>query len=312
MELFIEKEFLRDFYNGFDESYIQEIVKNIITDYGDKRVFINGNENDFNKLKEENEFFMLITANGQILEFIDNIKEHVSKIQLNQTLIFTKSKEEWFEEIENKGALCFTFDNYQQKIKAIMKSLHFKIDLSKQFPGWDFLDAFKNINYNKIIVTDSYVLGDKTDQKMDDNIIPVLKKLVLDKKNKRSVTFFTKDLSSLTNQARHIKEKAKKRVSRLQQIFKNENIKIINSNLSHRITQNFDMHDRNIATNFSLLDSGKGFNLVPHYPSNSQIISETIFDKYTYDRLNTIFRLQKEYINQITNKDMPEFKQFPI
>ena len=40
MELFIEKEFLDDFYIAYDSSSIDNAVKAIITNYGDKKVFI--------------------------------------------------------------------------------------------------------------------------------------------------------------------------------------------------------------------------------------------------------------------------------
>jgi hypothetical protein len=308
MELFIEKEFLEDFEIDSEKNPIKEVVKNIITNYGDKQVFINYDEKDFVQLKNEYEFFALI-CNTTVPIPVSDIKESVKKSNFLQTLVFTKKEENWFEEIENKGALCFSFDNYEQKIKIIIDNLHFRIDLSEQFNGWSFLDVFKTISYNKIIVTDGYVLVDSDGQKMEENIIPILKKLSDACLNNISITFFTKELKPISNQAKYIREKAKKRIKKFDSLFANINVKfkIINSSLNFGI----DLHDRNIATNFSLLDSGKGLNLIPYKNSNSQIISETIFEKYTYNRLNSILRQQNKYIEKLNKLETLEFTQYP-
>ena len=308
MELFIEKEFLEDFEIDSEKNPIKEVVKNIITNYGDKQVFINYDEKDFVQLKNEYEFFALI-CNTTVPIPVSNIKESVKKSNFLQTLVFTKKEENWFEEIENKGALCFSFDNYEQKIKIIIDNLHFRIDLSEQFNGWSFLDVFKTISYNKIIVTDGYVLVDSAGQKMEENIIPILKKLSDPCLNNISITFFTKELKPISNQAKYIREKAKKRIKKFDSLFANINVKfkIINSSLNFGV----DLHDRNIATNFSLLDSGKGLNLIPYKNSNSQIISETIFEKYTYNRLNSILRQQNKYIEKLNKLETLEFTQYP-
>jgi hypothetical protein len=308
MELFIDIDFLEDFEIDFEKNQIKEVVKNIITNYGDKQVFINYDEKDFVQLKNEYEFFALI-CNTTVPIPVSNIKESVKKSNFSQTLVFTKKEENWFEEIENKGALCFSFDNYEEKIKIIIDNLHFRIDLSEQFNDWGFLDVFKNISYNKIIVTDGYVLVDSDGQKMEENIIPILKKISDPCLNNISITFFTKELKPISNQAKYIREKAKKRITKFNSLFANINVKfkIINSSLNLGI----DLHDRNIATNFSLLDSGKGLNLIPYKNSNSQIISETIFEKYTYNRLNSILRQQNKYIEKLNKLETLEFTQYP-
>jgi hypothetical protein len=314
MELFIDIDFLQEFQKGFDanpNNPINEIVKNIVTNYGDKKVFINYDDSNYTILKEKNECFALI-ANTTVPIPVHSIESVVKKSNLTQTLIFTKKEENWFDEFEKKGALCFSFNNYEQKIKTIIDDLHFKIDLSVPLKNWDFLDAFKIINYNKIAVTDGYILGDNSSQKMEDNIIPILKKITPAKNNNVSISFFTKELKPISEQTKHKKEKAKKRINKFKQLFPNEHIKfnIINSNLNHKISQKFDMHDRTITTNFSIMDSGLGFNLLPHKPSNSQLVSETIFEKYTYKRLNNILSKQSEYTQSISLLGDDVFKIF--
>ena len=310
MELYIEKGFLDDFYLDFSDNYIKNVVLKMFTEYGNKQVFIDYKTEDFHQFIKENPFFEMITSSDISPIPVASIEEDLFKnSNFNQTLIFTHKEKPWFNKAENTGALCFTFKNYEEQIKSIINNLHFRIDLSETFEGWGFLDAFKIINYNKIIVTDGYVLGDKSNQKMSDNIIPILKKLVKSPLNNVSVKFFTKELKPISNQAKHIKEQAKKRCVKFNSLFANfkVNFKIINSALDAGI----DLHDRNIATNFSLLDVGKGLNLIPHKASNSQIISDTIFEKYTYNRLNNIISNQDQYVVNIKDTDSTKFKMFP-
>jgi hypothetical protein len=309
MELFIEKDFLDDFYIAYDSSRIDNIIKDIITNYGDKKVFINYNENDFVLLKSENEFFALI-SNSTVPIPVDNFKESIKNSTFNQTLVFTKKREDWFEEIQNKGALCFCFDDYKKKIHTIIDALHFKIDLSKTFVGWQFLEIFKLLDFNKIVVTDGYILTDKDSQKIKDNMIPLLQKMVLNKEKEISIEIFTKDLNAISDSAAHKEEKARKRYEKLNSVFAAYKTKfsiILNDFpiIDHKL------HDRYIATNFSLMDCGEGFNLMPHKKSDSQIISETIFEKYTYDRLKNITKIQTAYLLKLKGLETVKFKMFP-
>lgn len=309
MELYIEKEFLEDFYIDFEGTKIQKVVKNIITNYGDKRVFVNYNINEFEQLKTENEFFALI-SNTAVPIPVDDIYESVKKSDFSQTLVFSKNENQWFNEIKNRGALCFSFSNYEEKIKDIIDSLHFKIDLSEPLGGWGFFKQFKKISFNKIVITDGYVLSDKDNQKKDQNIIKILKELIIENDRHIEVSFFTEDLKPISHQKKHIQEKAKKAIRNLNSVFGNykNSFEIIN----RALPLNIDLHDRNLATNFSLLDSGKGFNLFPYSISNSQLISETIFEKYTYKRLSNIFQLQKQYIDKLKKYgDSTKFKKYP-
>ena len=52
MNLFVEKEFLDNFYIDFEDQKYQTILKNLLCQYGERTVYINYDENDFVKLKE--------------------------------------------------------------------------------------------------------------------------------------------------------------------------------------------------------------------------------------------------------------------
>ncbi len=64
-------------------------------------------------------------------------------------------------------------------------------------------------------------------------------------------------------------------------------------------------HDRMILSNFQIVESGKGFNLIPHKESNSMITSSTIFDLFTYKRMKNLQRKHQKYYENLRNKDSP-------
>ncbi|MFD1315224.1 hypothetical protein [Namhaeicola litoreus] len=309
MELYVDKVFLDNFYIEYEGRPSQEVLKSILTSYGDKRVFIDFNPDDFEKLKSENEYFALI-GNTLPPTPVDSIEKQLfEKSDFSQVLVFMNEPQAWFEEAEKKGALCFTFDNYERRIKEIIDKLHFKIDLSEGFKGWQFLEQFNELPFNNLVITDGYVLSDKDRQKVEDNILPILKLLLGKRTGNLQIDILTKDLNPLSTEAKHIKEKAKKRYELLNRTFANLQAKF--QIIMDGIENPFDFHDRIIQTNFSLTDCGKGFNLSQSKPSNSQIISESIFDRYTYNRLNNHRKMQRAYINKLKNLDSLKFKMYP-
>ena len=301
MELFIEKEFLEDFYIDFDSTYIQNIVKSIITNYGDKRVFVNYNINEFELLKSENEFFALI-SNTTVPVPINDFEASVKKSNCIQTLVFTKKEELWHNEMEQKGAWCFSFENYQAKIKSLIDQIHFKLDLSNGFNNWNVLD-FSEIPFNHLQITDGYILKDE--QNIKENLMPLIASFVHSEKEKISIDLLVKEVGFNTATEEKKKEFAEKQHRKLNSKFsKLINMKIYLSNLISEI----DLHDRTVITNFSVLDSGVGFSLIGRKTSNSQMISESIFEKYTYDRLRRLRGLQQKYIDKLNSDTFQSLK----
>lgn len=301
MELFIEKEFLEDFEIDFDESPIKVVLKNIITNYGDKKVCINYNENDFEQLKNEYEFFALI-CNTTVPIPINDFEASVKKSNCLQTLIFTKKEEPWHKEMEHKGAWCFSFENYKIKIKSLMDQIHFKVDLSNGFSNWNVLD-FSKIPFNHLQITDGYILKDERNIK--ENLIPLVASFVQKKKEKIVIDLLVKEVGFKSATEEKKREFAENYHRKLNSKFsKLINLKIYLSNLISSI----DLHDRTVITNYSILDSGVGFSLVGRKVSNSQMISESIFDKYTYDRLRRLKAYQQKYITKLKSNTFQSTK----
>ena len=324
MELYVEKKFLNKFSKDYSGEATHEIVRKMFLEYAEKDVFIDSNIKDFKNLDTGNEVFEVLYDISPPVK-VGSIKEHLfSKSDFSQTIVFTNDEEDWFVDAENKGALCFCFDNYQEKIKEIVDKLHFEIDLSKTFTGWGFLTEYSNLRYNQITIIDKYILSGDDIKKVEDNIVPILKKMKQNN-NKLNVSFLTGKIvaKNLEHLPEKIKEKAKKRC------------KFISSNTELPLAaikiiklddeRDFDFHDRIIQTNFSMLECGKGFILKGVNPSNSVIRSETIFRKFTYNRLKNIRKrvnicIEKQYKKQENYELLkkngtspnPEFYMFPF
>ena len=148
---------------------LQKKISALFCEYGEKAVYMNIKINsleDLTSLKNENEIFALICSNDKPPVPVDSLKDHLfDNSSFQQSIIFMNEEKEWFKEAINKGALCFSYDNYINEIQNIINHLHFKIDLSEDFSGWEFLQKFNIINFNNLIISDGYILSDKNNQK---------------------------------------------------------------------------------------------------------------------------------------------------
>lgn len=316
MELYLEKAFLDDFYISIDIDSLtktQEILVAIFKEYGSVKKYIDIEFLSKEKLdmyKKEHELMAYLWLNGAP-NSIKSVKKHFfeNETACKQTIIFTHKSQDWFKEAERKGALCFSMENYNNKINTILTECHIKIDLSEGFKGWSLLSNFGKLPVSEVLISDNYVLLNKERQKITDNLIPLLENILNRNASSIKTNIFTLDLNPLKDNFDKNKEKAKK-VSVL-----------LNSSLAHyknkytiwssKQSNKIKMHDRILLSDFYIIDSGIGFNLMPSKNSNSQIIGETIFSKYTYDRLRNLKNKYVEYQEKLKRLETSEFKYYP-
>jgi hypothetical protein len=141
-------------------------------------------------------------------------------------------------------------------------------------------------------------------------LIPLIENLINKKKRKVEIDILVKELGSKNTADEKKKEFAKNQHQKLNSKFSSLiKLRIYVSNLISEI----DLHDRTVITNFSILESGVGFSIVNKKISNSQILSASIFEKYTYDRLRRLKKLQQNYINKLNSDsfDSTKFYKYP-
>ncbi|WP_313112898.1 hypothetical protein [Aequorivita sediminis] len=315
MELYIEKEFLDNFFVE-DKGTIQERVKKVFEDYGSKKVFIDIPIKDtthLEQLKKDNEVFASICSNDKLPFSVDSIKEHLfEKSDFAQTLVFVNEDKDWLEDAENRGALCFTWKNYISKVESIVLNYHKEIDLIDKFVGWKDLDKIKNLPSNEVIIDDPYILTDTHNQKIKDNLIPLLISIFNNKSSQINTTLLTKFNDSNKYQTSDkITSKAKSIHGKLNSHFADFKVsfKIISTDDS--LGYGLKFHDRIILTNFLKLECGEGFNLVPTKKSTSEIRIDSIFTKRTYDRMKKLKKVYNDYKNWIEKLESIHFKYYP-
>ncbi len=318
MELYIEKEFLDNFYLEFDEKSASEgqlILASIFKEYGEIDWFIDTpieNSEDLQSLIQNNPFFAYRASYSPPIP-VKSLKEHFLEFSsCSQTIIITENEEQWFTEAELKGALCLATSSYQERIKSILKACHMKVDLSIGFNNWDLFRFQESLPFNKIIINDNYILTDSNNQKIDKNLIPMVKSLIGENRTKEvPIYIFTKDLKPESpGTSSQIKDALEKKHRRLNSSFANYklNFKVVNNNL---LGGQGTLHDRVMLSNFFMVDCAKGFNLLPHTHSNSQIIVVSIFDKYTYNRLKNHNKIHQDYLNSLKSLKNINFTIYP-
>ena len=281
MELYIEKEFFERFNDELHSDFKARgkiALTTLLKTYGDVNLFINYALNTPAELNQFNiDFFEVIPPNSPITP-IKSLKEHFFEYsKCEQTLIFSIKDEDWFGEAEKKGALCFSYQNYQKKIESIITICdNLKVDLSENFIGWDYFRELKSIPKNKIIINDGYIFAENSGNKpIEENIIPLLKNVIYQNLETK-VDFFTNYLNFKKESERFDIEKIKKK---LLNVFNND-YKLAFEYIQHH------KHDRILYSNFFLMGCGVGFNFNTRSKSNSLIAVDSIFDKFNYKRIN--------------------------
>lgn len=294
MDLFVEKEFIEEFELDYDcsenKSEIQKIVFSVFTEFTQINLFINASVSFIN----ESRILSLFSDSNLNIKFnVDFDERFNNQFALsNQTLIFTKNTKSWFSSVKSIGALCYNYNDYEIDIQYFIDRTHFKIDLSQQenIPfKWEKFN-FLNKQTNFIIISDHHILCDKDGQKIGKNLIPLLKEN-LDKNHSYSIFILTE-----------LAEDFEKKLGQLNSALNGYRAKIY---LFHFLPEfeNIDFHDRILYSNYTMTDSGKGFNLYSSKPKNSQIVNASIFEKYTFKRYNTHLKELGRYIYKLENKE---------
>lgn len=331
MQLFFEQDFLDDYYLEFDKQNLsvgKMILDKLFSEFTELEIFLDcENIIEIKEQVKQNKTLNKIFINNPDIKPIGRFENYFERYDKpKQALVFLRHSSEWSKTLFNKGFLCFFYDTYEQSIKEIVNKLHFRIDLSEtdnsRFIGWEEFRRFEILPINSMIVSDKYVLSDKDGQKIDKNLIPFLKSILEGKQETNiEIAILTDKIlknEKIPDAGTKEREKVKEKHAYLNSRFAQYKVKFsIIKNLEKDLTK-FELHDRIIYTNYSILEIGKGFNLSKNISndklqSNSQILCETILDKYTYNRLKNHFRLLSYYFKELKDFKHEEkpFKYYP-
>lgn len=301
MDLFVEKGFVENFQIEYDPdkvSAIQESIYSIFSEYTGINWFLDVSE----EYILENELLFKLSDNNLSIKFNLDFDKYFDNqfVPNKQTLVLTENTKDWFPLLKEKGVLCFSYDNYEKELKDFRKKTHFEIDLSdpENIPVKWRLFSFLENNTNFIIISDPYILKDKTGQRIKDNIVPLLKENL--KKDLHYKIFFIADVDIN-------REDIDTKIGYINSQLANLKAKIYVFNIEKSI-QEFHMHDRLLYSNYTITECGTGFNLNLTKPNNSMILSASIFKKCTYKRLNSHLKELAHYIKKLEKLEHASLK----
>lgn len=294
MELYIEKCFLDKFNNELSTNTASKgksVLASILKTYGDVNWFTDYELDSPEKLEQFNIVFSAVLSHTfPPIPILSSIQQHFFEYsKCEQTLIFTLTEENWFGDAEKKGALCFSYKNFEKKIEEMVSiCAELKIDLSEQFVGWEYFKQLKTIPKNRVFINDGYLFAPNSGNKpIDENVIPLLKNII-NPNSEAKVEIYTDYLNNA-----HIKIDSIK--NKLNNVFKSD-YKITFSCIQGHF------HDRILYSNFFMIGCGVGFNFNKNKKSNSIITVDSIFDKFNYKRMNNhICLLNKKKENSLIN-----------
>jgi hypothetical protein len=294
MDLYVEKEFIEEFeleyYCSDSKTEVQKIIYSLFVEFTGIHLFLTDSQNFINS----SELLTKFTDNNLQIDFNFSFETSFDDgfIPKTQTLVFTRTQKKWFAGLKQNGVLCFSFDDYELEIKRFIEKTHFKIDLSDRanipFNRNSFI--FLNEQTSFVIINDPYILCDNDGQKIKNNLIPLLKEN-LNKNNSYSIFLLTK-----------VDNEIDKKIGQLNSALNGYKVKVFVFNILQEF-ENLDLHDRVLYTNYTMTDSGKGFNLNTSKPSNSQIVSASIFEKHTYKRFNSHIKELEKYIGKLEKSE---------
>lgn len=310
--IYFDKAFLDNFYIAYNpekNTVEQSVLYKVLTEYPETVWYIEtkiDTVEQFESLKQSNPLIALKSAGGFAPIPVESIKEHLfQNTDEKSFLVFSENEKDWFEGAENKGVLCFSFDDYEKKIKNIVENYHYSIDLNDRNFNWTVVNVLPNLN--RILINDGYILTDVNNQKIDENLIPLLNRFLIKQNHEYNVEIYANDFRMHTDDGEVVKEKVKERKRLLDSSFANLEVKfkIINNSLKG----GYDFHDRWIYTNFQHLYSGRGFNLIPRKNNTATLFySKTIFDLSAYKIHKNNLKLHKKYFNEINSNSFQTIK----
>lgn len=299
MNLFIEKEFIEkfeseyEFNNIYSNSNVKNIVYRLLSEYPFVTLYTN-----YANLKEamSSRLINFFTNNNTSINFIvdfDKYFESISELPL-RTLVFTESPSKSSALIATLGGLHFSYDGLEMSLGEFIQTFEQKIDFSEiENFTWNTFSILSKVPFRSIVIDDPYILLDKADQKIDKNLVPMLKNLISEKSGTVELCIYTDIIQNSSERGRSEIDIVEMKYSRIMKQL-SENINSFSLVKSKQKRNYFEQHDRYCYMDFVIISAGKGFNVVPFRVGNTSIDIKTIFDKSSYRQLlNHLVKLKE-------------------
>lgn len=336
MKVFLDKEFVRNFWNIPQDSmnvmnhFQKEFLKNtnsctIVTNYLSLEDILQ-NEEDFFFLEELFEGVPKLEFNPKLTN-VEEIKELSSANDFK--IFFLEQSEAVCAQLENLlGYEFISSDTLMKKwgkhyeTKSLVKTTSLTPDENDPdtLSSWNDLKFLSEFPNNSIVVIDKYILSDNSNNRLKDNLFPLLKTLLPDKlETPLFLTIISGDILT-SNKGASVIERTKKVYGLIHSYlaqFKNlkVDLTIVNNDNSF-YPRGLELHDRVIYTNYYYLMSSKGwdiFNKKERKLGNSRINIDFNFQRFQMKELKGHFHILAEYLKKMNRMEVMSsvFKHYP-
>ncbi len=290
MNVFIEKEFIENFeieYDSYSNVSEWKILYTLFTEYTNLNWFLNCTEDSYEEVISNSEILTKLSDINPNIKLYSDLEQELKSVNSIQTLVFTEEEKEWNNKYNT--ILPFTFSNFVEELRYFLKKHNLEFDLSDHTSkfNWDLFHFLSEKNHI-VFITDPYILIDESGQKIKDNLLPLLKENL--DENKEYKVFILTEIQD--------KETARQKTRFLDSSLAKFKVKFFLINRLRNI-ETMTFHDRLLYTNYSITTSGIGFNIRTNKPTNSEILTSTIFEKKTYKKFVNHFKLIGKYIMKL-------------
>jgi hypothetical protein len=209
-----------------------------------------------------------------------------------------------------------------ERNKIIEKTLALPVDDKDEdvFNSWDDLKGLSTFPNNSIVISDKYILSDKSHSHLKDNILPLLEAIIPQYyKGILSVTILSEEILS-QKKGQSLKDNAVAVHQLLNRIFaKHKQLKIkfsiVGFDKYFISGDQPNIHDRHIYTNYFTIKSGIGFNLFNNdnrKVEDSEVTITFNFQRFSMKTIPVKINGLKAYLNKMKKSDkLGCFKYYP-
>ena len=288
--IFVDKEFLNDFFLLGDELVCYSEVYTILTGYSEKVLYHN-----FESPKEfiENPIGKKIASNA-VTNVIKGSYDHFVKSKHSTKISFIAEE----IKLDKSNVLNFEMSELDKQFAEIKKKSNWIVyldDIEERKKIQEKWNNLASIKINEIQLIDKY-LPKKRDQ-FKNFCKEYISSLYFEG---LKFDVFSDHLTKNENETEREKEHIKKLSRALNSICPGRISTVNYYRIFNQLKSVIDFHDRVLISNFYIIDVGVGFdNLLNNQVTNSKLTCESILDEVTYNRIRRLNKKITKYKSEL-------------